>query len=282
MFKFNFSGGSAPAEEERPQRQDPEPEVQVATETVEITSYDACQQAQALPSIELESGLELKRCTPLSDNSSLSEVTARTDVESGVYEGGFKVWECTHDVLALSKTDLNSLMSSCTSVLDLGCGHGLLGTAVALKSNRHKVDCSVVFHDLNTQVLRTVVAPHVYANGLLDSSNNQVSYVAGDWRDPELARRVVAANGAKFDLVVTSETIYNESYVASLIDTLCNVLAPQGHVILAAKRLYFGVGGSVAHFLSLVERDGRLQVLQRHQFNDGMSVSRDVLVLTWK
>lgn len=70
-----------------------------------------------------------------------------TDLISGVYEGGLKIWECTQDLAdILTKTDgedekclLDSFNGK--NVLDLGCGAGVLGILGAI------VGAKVTFQD---------------------------------------------------------------------------------------------------------------------------------------
>lgn len=52
-------------------------------------------------------------------------VQLKSDLISGVYEGGLKVWECTYDLLELIEKDMETFGGK--TVLDLGCGAGLLG-----------------------------------------------------------------------------------------------------------------------------------------------------------
>ncbi len=48
-----------------------------------------------------------------------------------IYEGGFKIWECTIDLLNF--LDKNEIDFSNKIVADLGCGHGLLGIYALIK-----------------------------------------------------------------------------------------------------------------------------------------------------
>ena len=79
--------------------------------------------------------LELGDAVQISYKGDLDE---QCDVESGEYEGGRVVWECTKDLLAFlaAKTQLEG-----KRVLDLGCGQGLLGI-YALKKNASYVHFS--------------------------------------------------------------------------------------------------------------------------------------------
>ncbi len=53
------------------------------------------------------------------------DIAGDSDLVPGVYEGGFKIWECAHDLAQfLSTRNFSGL-----SVLELGCGVGLPGLA---------------------------------------------------------------------------------------------------------------------------------------------------------
>lgn len=67
--------------------------------------------------------------------SSLS-IASVNDLIPAVYEGGFKLWECTQDLLEYLIHSLNSEFNSKSQTfLDLGCGHGLVGIYLA-KNNQ--------------------------------------------------------------------------------------------------------------------------------------------------
>uniref|UniRef100_A0A183D8J0 Methyltranfer_dom domain-containing protein n=1 Tax=Gongylonema pulchrum TaxID=637853 RepID=A0A183D8J0_9BILA len=60
----------------------------------------------------------------------------------------------------------------------------------------------------------------------------------------------------KFDVILTSETIYNEKNYESLHDVIDALLIPDGLVLLAAKLYYFGVGGNIPSFLEYLKTRG--------------------------
>lgn len=64
-------------------------------------------------------------------SSVLSAESSHSDLLSGVYEGGLKVWECTFDLLNYLENE--SVNFDGLKVLDLGCGAGLLGIFALLK-----------------------------------------------------------------------------------------------------------------------------------------------------
>ncbi|CDI84831.1 LOC495955 protein, related [Eimeria praecox] len=86
-------------------------------------------------------------------------------VKKGEYEGGFSIWECTWDLLGFlqksDKREVNEVLSlvTCGHVLDLGCGHGLLGIW-ALKTGAP----AVVFQDLNENVLKQATRWNILKN----------------------------------------------------------------------------------------------------------------------
>lgn len=104
-------------------------------------------------------GFELQRlCMPPSRHEQLlggivgAEAAGTSDLVGGEYEGGFKVWECAHDLmLALTELCQNGqLQLAGASVLEAGCGAGLPG-ALALR-----LGCSsLLLQDFNSEVRRT-------------------------------------------------------------------------------------------------------------------------------
>ncbi|XP_063228357.1 histidine protein methyltransferase 1 homolog isoform X6 [Bacillus rossius redtenbacheri] len=56
--------------------------------------------------------------------------TLRSDLLPAKYEGGLKIWECTHDLANFLASQPDASLSG-RKVLDLGCGAGLLGLLAA-------------------------------------------------------------------------------------------------------------------------------------------------------
>lgn len=104
----------------------------------------------------------------------------------------------------------------------------------------------------------------------LTSSGIDVSFVSGGW-SPELVELIYSnsaslssgtsvlrdAGGATQTLVMGAETIYSPFALTSFTDTLLSILRREREAgpsrratsIIAAKRLYFGVGGSLDDFV---------------------------------
>lgn len=100
----------------------------------------------------------------------------------------------------------------------------------------------------------------------LTSSSINVSFVSGGW-SPELVELVYSSSaslssdtdggGTAQALIMGAETIYSPFALSSFTDTLLSILrrerqaepSRQATAIVAAKRLYFGVGGSLDDFV---------------------------------
>lgn len=186
---------------------------------------------------------------------------------TGEYEGGFKVWESTRDLLHLlglgREFDHNRLDGK--NVLDLGCGSGILGVACLILSP----SATVTFHDYNEEV----VDYFTLANILLNLKNqgmavqevkrqvsSRVTLSSGDWSNFHPSE--------SFDLILSSETIYNQDYYPKLVSVIERCLSPSlgekkenlnnvnkeatnAVALIAAKTYYFGVGGGTRSLKTL-------------------------------
>uniref|UniRef100_UPI0037E7DFA2 histidine protein methyltransferase 1 homolog n=1 Tax=Semicossyphus pulcher TaxID=241346 RepID=UPI0037E7DFA2 len=242
----------------------------------------------------------------------------RSDLISGVYEGGLKVWECTYDLLELIEKDGETFGEK--AVLDLGCGAGLLGV-LALKRGARQVH----FQDYNSTVIEQLTVPNVILNCQEDdevdseedkegsgkgkdgckskltekeelkdgvsppkkratdlSQHPGVSkcrFFSGDW-STFLALVQKEDPQPKYDIIFTSETIYNTAYYPALHETLHKLLAPDGLVYLATKSHYFGVGGGLHLFETFVEQRGVFSL--EHLWDGEEGLQRHVVVLRLK
>ncbi|XP_072198970.1 histidine protein methyltransferase 1 homolog [Excalfactoria chinensis] len=199
-------------------------------------------------------------------------VSSHSDLIPGVYEGGLKIWECTYDLMEfLAEAEIQFANKR---VLDLGCGAGLLGI-VALKGNAAEVH----FQDYNSTVIEEITMPNVVANCIsggneADSKEDRKNvkppskrrkeleplpdgltrcrFFSGGWS--EVSQLLLDSKPcSKYDLILTSETIYNPDYYGALHDTLAQLLAKDGRVYLASKVHYFGVGGGIYLFEKYLE-----------------------------
>lgn len=238
----------------------------------------------------------------------------RSDLICGVYEGGLKVWECTYDLLELIEKDGETFGGK--SVLDLGCGAGLLGI-LALKRGAKEVH----FQDYNSTVIDQLTLSNVVLNcqedDEVDSDNDEEGkgkgggkvkatqeasdgsppqkkkaaelsqqplldkcrFFSGDW-STFLALVSKEDPAPKYDIILTSETIYNTAYYTVLHETLQELLAPDGLAYLATKSHYFGVGGGLHLFETFVEERGVFSMTHRWDAEEGLQ--RHVVVLHFK
>lgn len=190
--------------------------------------------------------------------------SSHSDLITGVYEGGLKIWECTFDLLAyFTKAQVKFAGKK---VLDLGCGSGLLGIT-ALKGGAREVH----FQDYNSMVIEEVTIPNVAANSALEDeesdgdhpevkrcrrskvAQSKCRFFSGEWS--EFCELVLTSGNVfeRYDLILTSETIYNPDYYGPLHQTLFRLLHKNGRVLLASKAHYFGVGGGIHLFQKFVE-----------------------------
>ncbi|NXD93368.1 MET18 methyltransferase, partial [Chaetorhynchus papuensis] len=201
-------------------------------------------------------------------------VSSHSDLIPGCYEGGLKIWECTFDLMdyfSEAKIEFTN-----KTVLDLGCGAGLLGI-VALRGKANRVH----FQDYNSTVIDEITLPNVVANCINEGRRmgngkdrkaskppskrarkaegspdvlNRCRFFSGEWS--QVSQLLLSSNKhfSKYDIILTSETIYNPDYYSALHDTLSELLHKKGCVYLASKVHYFGVGGGIYLFEKFIEK----------------------------
>ncbi|XP_014270734.1 histidine protein methyltransferase 1 homolog [Halyomorpha halys] len=189
---------------------------------------------------------------------------SHSDLVSGIYEGGLKIWECTFDLghYLTHQSSKNCLEKKI--VLDLGCGAGLLGI-IACKLGALQVD----FQDYNAGVIKHLTIPNTLLNF---SELPKVRFWYGDWGGFRL--------GSFYDVILTSETIYQPKAYFKLHELFKNCLKPGGFIILAAKSYYFGVGGSLGEFLSFIEKENIFTYKNVWCSNEG--IKREIVELRFK
>ena len=105
----------------------------------------------------------------------------------------------------------------------------------------------VTFQDYNESVLRTTTIPNIVSNvqGIATEMSN-FTFMHGDWH----AISVGYTLKESFDLILSSETIYNPSSYLPLCRIIRDTLAKDGIALIAAKEYYFGstLGGCMAGF----------------------------------
>uniref|UniRef100_A0A4W3HVI0 protein-histidine N-methyltransferase n=1 Tax=Callorhinchus milii TaxID=7868 RepID=A0A4W3HVI0_CALMI len=269
-FKFNFdvsNGARAvsvsaaqppppPFKEHRPPE---EPERLLERSVVERLELEALPGLRHVSSATVEMGFGERQ-----DGDREAAPGSGSDLVSGVYEGGMKVWECTLDLLSYlagRRVDFTG-----KRVLDLGCGAGLLGL-LALRAGAREVH----FQDYNSGVIERVTLPNARVppeeegverphkrrkageRGSEPGTLSRCRFFSGEWR--RFGREMLARLGGalRYDLILTSETVYNPQYYGALHAVLSGLLADTGTVYLATKSHYFGVGGGARLYQSFVE-----------------------------
>eukprot|EP00658_Telonema_sp_P-2_P015572 TRINITY_DN16006_c0_g1_i5.p1 TRINITY_DN16006_c0_g1~~TRINITY_DN16006_c0_g1_i5.p1 ORF type:complete len:195 (-),score=31.85 TRINITY_DN16006_c0_g1_i5:270-854(-) len=149
-------------------------------------------------------------------------------------------------------------------VIELGCGHGLPGI-LALKAG-----AQVDFCDFNEEVLVGLTIPNVLENSKAVAISAR--FFSGDWGSlPEVL------GGCKYDLILTSDTLYSPESLKSLGAVLGQLLAPGGVALVAAKSYYFGVGGGTDMFVDWVHTNTKLKVEVAKTYQDGATNVREML-----
>ncbi|CAO1401366.1 unnamed protein product [Diamesa serratosioi] len=231
-----------------------------------------------------------------------------SDLIPAVYEGGFKLWECTQDLadyLTQSgneievklEVEVEEKAGECSSpfknpndflvpnlpadefekdplakslegkyVCDLGCSIGILGI-IALINKATKID----FQDYNEEVISKLTIPCVVLNceerdNLSIDDFEKCAFYSGDWE----SLRQLTEKEKKYDVILTSETIYSPASYSKLLNFFKTRLADDGIVYLAAKSYYFGVLGNILDFCDVLVKDGTFSYETVWKSGDGL------------
>ena len=204
-------------------------------------------------------------------NDDITSLIASSDLRSGEYEGGLKVWECTFDLLDFMEE--NGIGCKANTVFDMGCGAGLLGIFAFLKGSS-----SVCFQDYNCEVIESLTIPSLCAS-LSDAKidppqdEGRLKLMSGDWG--AVGKQLRTENSPPFDLIISSETIYNVDYYEKILDFLVDNLSKDGEAFFAAKTHYFGVGGGTYDFVKYVSKSGLFDVSVVKKIEHGLT--REIL-----
>lgn len=236
----------------------------------------------------------------MSEDNDESEVTNSVlignndvDLKKNVYEGGFKSWECSYDLIdSLAIQIHNNEFKGFNSILDLGCGTAL-PTSFLLRYQfmaKNTSPSTYILSDFNYDVLRLVTLPNILINWAstlsaeelkelteceegpmlsneellmtekllnrfrkeLEELNIQLQFISGSWGNQ--FNRIV--DKYSVDFILTSETIYAPETLPvvaeSILDIFKNSKSLVSRAIVAAKTIYFGVGGSTTEFLNYI------------------------------
>ena len=206
-------------------------------------------------------------------NNSLIKTTnvpENTDLISGKYEGGIKIWECDQDLLEFLPSIYNDSWKN-KNILDMGCGHGLPGIYLLLKGINE-----ICFQDFNKEVLDNITKNYInqLKNNFGLNFEKKVNYVDGDWGEFQYNK--------KFDVIISGDTLYNNSNYEKIYNLMKNNLNKDGEAFFASKRFYFGVGGGSSEFRQYISDRNEFQIEQVKTIKDGINNIRVILKITWK
>ncbi|KAH9822435.1 hypothetical protein DFH28DRAFT_1092416 [Melampsora americana] len=279
-----------------------------------------------------------------------SLLNAPSDLVPGIYEGGFKTWESSLDLIQhFSKLNLNLSNHlqkfqerKPLKVLEIGCGTALPTVWLLFKlfydllrfenekfemGDQEREDepssdeprIEVHLQDFNPEVLYLLTFPNIIlafhrASQLVSShdSNDQIPAEEDQSGDieltPDLRARFLdllrrhrlqlrffhgpwhsflresSSNDYlnQYDLTYSSETIYSPHTLSSLIDLFQRIRSSQ--LLVAAKTIYFGVGGSSFEFIEQVEnRGGKVIIIWPTELDhpDTLGVGRLIMKVSW-
>jgi predicted nicotinamide N-methyase len=221
------------------------------------------------------------------DNMIATAVLQQTDIIPGVYEGGLKTWECSVDLVKYL-SDLQNSEFENKSILELGCGSALPGVYCLTRG------ANVDFQDYNQEILSLVTIPNVLINttnapakenidknGTFETeiqfssiNSNKTRFWYGDW---DSLNDLYQSQNRRYDIILTSETIYSIEYHQRLYKIIKNSLNEHGIVYIAAKANYFGCSGSLYQFLDLVQKDNKFSI--EVVFTNSDSIRREIVKL---
>ncbi|WFD34412.1 protein-histidine N-methyltransferase [Malassezia cuniculi] len=195
---------------------------------------------------------------------------SESDLVPGVYEGGLKTWECASDLVAqLARTNL----PESKRIIEVGCGTAIPSVYMLHRLLTSNESGTIYLCDYNAEVLSLVVYPnmvlawHFASNPLTEPGELDIDDELVDAFESDLAKRGITlrffAGGwdtytldEKFDIVLSSETVYAEATLPSLVALLRRATTPASLCLVASKVIYFGVGGGVAAFTHAIEASG--------------------------
>lgn len=130
----------------------------------------------------------------------------------------------------------------------------------------------------NKEVLEHVTIPNVLLNIEEEEDRPNVmercKFYSGDW---DSFNGKLPSNEV-YDVILTSETIYNESNYKKLISLFVDRLSKDGVAYVAAKIYYFGVGGGTRQFEQNIQENGILKSEVCWKSTGG--IQREILKIT--
>lgn len=144
----------------------------------------------------------------------------------------------------------------------------LLTWALFARTSSPELDAALTSVDGELEITETILTAFTTA---LTAANITLSFLSGGWSSEfvELMYASRVANGKGRTLVLGAETIYSPFALASFSDTLLEILRREkgagAAAVIAAKRLYFGVGGSLDDFTDRMRTLGAVVGMVREE-----------------
>jgi protein-histidine N-methyltransferase len=240
------------------------------------------------------------------DDGSQENVLAgleNTDLQTNVYEGGYKTWECSLDLVKFlldrgPRKDLDDLVRV-NHVIELGCGSAVPSLLLFQYALKNQLGMMFTLADYNADVIRLVTLPNLLlawaatlsleqsaqlfpdGNPLLvaeeehgdlyltpeilatfkqhlQSTGLTLNLLSGSWIPTARFLDLVPSTPELDTLILGSETIYSPASLTAFAETIVALMSrvKTGKAIVAAKRVYFGVGGSVDAFREVCANRG--------------------------
>ncbi|KAF2177642.1 hypothetical protein K469DRAFT_719562 [Zopfia rhizophila CBS 207.26] len=233
------------------------------------------------------------------------------DVKTNIYEGGYKTWECSIDLVKFlldrgPRKDLDDLVRV-DHVIEMGCGTALPSLLLFHYALKNAVPLYITLTDYNADVLRLVTLPNLlltfastlpeHSGQFTDSDSGDIevteelkrafksaltslpitlTLLSGSWTPvPRLLSLIPTATEMN-TFILASETIYSPASLAAFTEAMAALLGrvKSGKAVVAAKRVYFGVGGSIDEFREECARKGCVAYEMELEGLEGVGVRR--------
>ncbi|KAI9819547.1 MAG: hypothetical protein M1827_006997 [Pycnora praestabilis] len=225
------------------------------------------------------------------ENDTLLAGLGDDDIITNVYEGGLKSWECSVDLVKVLLEEINNGNESSHDgvyhIVELGCGTALPTLALIqdqLLCSHHRTHFTVA--DYNYDVLRLVTVPNLLLSwyrttkrsvdwsseddleitpellenfiATLQERDITIEAISGAWSPHFIELLSNKVSPSPNVLVLGSETIYSPASIRAFTKVLVEILiqGEASRALVAAKSIYFGVGGSVDEFRAVLTECG--------------------------
>ncbi|KAF1944617.1 hypothetical protein EJ02DRAFT_452225 [Clathrospora elynae] len=219
-----------------------------------------------------------------------------SDLRQNIYEGGYKTWECSLDLVRFlldrgPRKDLDDLVRV-NHVIEMGCGSALPSLLLFQYALKNGLGMYFTLTDYNANVLRLVTVPNLLltwvrgmdekqsaelfpdgGNPLLNTDDQHgdvyltptlltsfrtaltntgisLTFLSGSWLPTQTLLGLIPSSPDLNTFILGSETIYSPASLMAFTEAMVALMArvKTGKTVVAAKRVYFGVGGSVDGF----------------------------------